>query len=69
MTSAAVAIMPSGATGLADRLRSSVTEADPVTTAEVAGQEAAREAFTAEAAALEVEGAVVAGELHFRADD
>jgi hypothetical protein len=68
MTSAAVAIMPSGATGLADRLRSSVTEADPVT-AEVAGQEAAREAFTAEAAALEVEGAVVAGELHFRADD
>ena len=50
-----VATTPLAATGLADKLRSSVTEAAPVS-AEVA------EAFTAGAASLEVEGAVVAGE-------
>ena len=51
--------MPSGATGLADRRKSSVTEVVPFTE-EAVGSEAVEEAFTAVVAALE--GVVVAGE-------
>ena len=59
MSSAVAAIMPSGATGLADRRKSSVTEVVPFTE-EAVGSEAVEEAFTAVVAALE--GVVVAGE-------
>ena len=56
------AAMHSEVTGPVDKPRISVTEAGPVT-AEVAGSEAVVVvAFTAEAAAGEVEGVVVAGE-------
>jgi hypothetical protein len=65
------AIMPSGAMGLADKPRSSVTGVGLVMAeagvSEAAASEAAEEAFTAEA--VEVEGVVVAGERLLTGDD
>ena len=72
MSSVVAAIMPSVATDLADKLRSSATEAEPVS-AQVAGPDVVEEAFKAVVVvvvvAFRVEGAVDAGESRFEGDD
>ena len=61
--------MPSVATDLADKLRSSATEAEPVS-AQVAGPDVVEEAFKAVVVvAFRAEGAVDAGESRFKGDD
>ena len=70
VSSVVAAIMPSVATDLADKLRSSATEAEPVS-AQVAGPDVVEEAFKAVVVvvAFRVEGAVDAGESRFEGDD
>jgi len=71
VSSVVAAIMPSVATDLADKLRSSATEAEPVS-AQVAGPDVVEEAFKAVVVvvvAYRVEGAVDAGESRFEGDD
>ena len=68
VSSVVAAIMPSVATDLADKLRSSATEAEPVS-AQVAGPDVVEEAFKAVVVAFRAEGAVDAGESRFKGDD
>ena len=68
MSSVVAAIMPSVATDLADKLRSSATEGETVS-AQVAGPDVAEEAFKAVVVAFRAEGAVDAGESRFKGDD